>query len=911
MLNSKIDRPVSARHEILKWSVSRPLWQRDALRRIVLNGSITENDITELNQICRANHNLLPDKECLQKSSPFDDADIPESTDSGISVELASIGNLRSVNRLPSDQTIIFKESPGITIIYGDNGTGKSGYARVIKKACRTRGALPEIRSNAFSTIPSSPPSCDIVCRVSGKDYPLIWQDNMQTDPRLANIFVFDASTAENYLEEDNPSIFTPSGLDVLPKLANACDKIRVLFKQDAETIKREITDTAKYWNYNANTPVGKLLTSLNHNTKPDQVETLAGLNETEKQRLSDINNALKSNPKQKAQETRAAAARVKIFAEKTREVCTNLSDDQISTFRKIVNDAVTTDNAAKVFLSGHFDATYFPGTGSETWRKMWEAAKLFSITYAYKDQAFPVISNDARCVFCQQVMEVNTTERFKMFDAFCKDQSQVLAENAKKELNIIKEKLNKINPLKAEYNNVKADLATMPPSYLCSVSQFVTKADECLMAIKNNLTNGVWEEAVSISISLFSRIKNNSIQKGMDNESASKPVFDVISEEASRLEERAKIEESADEPEIRKKLELEQSALTDRNWLSCVKNNIFEQINRYNQLAKLEACIKDTETTSITTKNTDLTKRIVTDVYCQRFQDEVKGLGLQTINVKLEEIKGKKGETKFGVRLEAKANHAVKEIASEGEKRCIALAAFLSELSQASHRSTLVFDDPVSSFDHRFREKTAQRLVQEGKLRQVIVFTHDVVFLNDLITCANNQDVQAESYHLEWNGNMPGNCIKGLPWDWKTADDRLDKLEKEQRSVAKAWNPVPNELNVQSMRRVYSWLRATLERIIEKEVFADVIFRYRSYVNVKRLNDVVNFSAKECSELQRLVQRCHDVTDAHDPAGKHAVIPTPDELKNDIDATKQLLALIRGRRNTQHLSSTQQLGTP
>jgi energy-coupling factor transporter ATP-binding protein EcfA2 len=905
-------KPISALHEILKWSVSRPEWQRDALRRIVINGVINQEDFLELNKICRVKHNVLLDEECVEKAMPLDKTHIPPGPGSEASVELVSIGNLQGVNRLPSDQTIIFGAAPGLTVIYGDNGTGKSGYARVIKKACRTRGALPEIRPDVFAAPPTSPPTCDIVCRVASKDYPLVWQDKVPSDPRLANVFVFDPSTADHYLEQDSPSTFTPNGLDVLPKLAKTCDTIKELIKQDIDHVNRDIIATVKNWKYNANTSVGKLLIGLCRETKPVQVEMLSGLDEEQSQRLTDLTEALKSDPKQKAKETRAAAARLKIFAEKVREVWTNLSEDQISALRKMVEDAAATDKVAKAFLSGKFDATYFPGTGGELWRKLWEAARSFSVSFAYKDQSFPVTSDGARCVFCQQKLESATAERLKAFDAFCKDQSQELAERARKELNVATEKFQKIDPLATEYARVEADLVSITQARVASISQFVKNADECLTTTKNNLTRGTWEEPAPIILSSSDRINDDNGQKGVDSTTASPSLADEIIVVATKLEDRAKIEESVDDPETRKTLETERDGLTDRDWLASVKTDVFEQIDRYKQLAKLEACLKDTETTKITTKNTELTKLLVTDAFCQRFQGEVKGLGLRTIAVKLEEIKGKKGETRFGVRLETNADHAVKDIASEGEKRCIALAAFLSELSQASHQSSLVFDDPVSSFDHRYREKTSERLVEEGKVRQVIVFTHDVVFLNDLLTHAMNHGVQADAFHLEWNGNIPGQCIKGLPWDWKTVDDRFDKLDKEQRAIVKAWNLVPNEDNVQSIRRVYSWLRATLERIVEKEVFADVVFRYRSYIDVKKLDGVVGFSGNECKELQRLVQRCHDVTDAHDPApGKHAVVPAPDEFKADIDATKQLLVQIRNRKKAAQFTSAQQVNAP
>ena len=71
-------------------------------------------------------------------------------------------------------------------------------------------------------------------------------------------------------------------------------------------------------------------------------------------------------------------------------------------------------------------------------------------------------------------------------------------------------------------------------------------------------------------------------------------------------------------------------------------------------------------------------------------------------------------------------------EILSEGEQRAIALGSFLAEMHLANHLGGIVFDDPVSSLDHYRRKDVARRLVDEAKIRQVIILTHDTVFLGE-----------------------------------------------------------------------------------------------------------------------------------------------------------------------------------
>jgi hypothetical protein len=129
---------------ILDWSKNRPLWQRDALRRIVANGRLTDADIGELVELC---------KQCARegelKAKPLDAAHLPANPGQVGAVSLLSIADVIGVNNLAAGQTLGF-EANGLTIIYGDNGAGKSGYARILKRACRARHA-GSIEANVYA----------------------------------------------------------------------------------------------------------------------------------------------------------------------------------------------------------------------------------------------------------------------------------------------------------------------------------------------------------------------------------------------------------------------------------------------------------------------------------------------------------------------------------------------------------------------------------------------------------------------------------------------------------------------------------------------------------------------------------------------------------------------------------------
>jgi hypothetical protein len=226
-----------------------------------------------------------------------------------------------------------------------------------------------------------------------------------------------------------------------------------------------------------------------------------------------------------------------------------------------------------------------------------------------------------------------------------------------------------------------------------------------------------------------------------------------------------------------------------------------------------------------------------------------------------------------------------------------MALAAFLAELSQASHNSALVFDDPVSSLDHWHRQNIADRLVEEAKNRQIIVFTHEVMFLNDLLFFADEAKQTPHVLTVQWSNDTPGRHIDGLPWDNKKPMACLDVLDKDQAAIAIQWNKQPNDANIASMRDIYSRLRSTIERIVEFELLSDVTQRFRSYINTGKVKILAGITKNECDEIGRLLQKCHDLTNAH--ATSTAPIPKPVDLKKDLYDARQLIATIKARKST------------
>jgi hypothetical protein len=861
---------------ILAWSKDWPTWQQDALRRITLNGQLSETDMDDLEKLCRAQHGLRPEVGNVPQPSGLSQNHLPAGLDASFSVSLVSLGTLKNVNRLPDDQTIEFGPSPGLTVIYGANGSGKSGYVRVIKKACRARGVLPDIKPNAFDSKTAGPATAEIVSTIGTVRNPISWRDGIASDPRLSNIFVFDGISARFHVSDDGPATFTPRGLDILPQLARACGELKKRLKMEADSLQLAVAQAHTNWKYRPATAIGKFLATLSESTASSDIQRHATFPQADQQRLTELSDALKSDPKRKAQTTTATATRVRTFANQIEGRVDALNEPAVTTIESTLREAAAAEVAAQAVAGPSFDDTFLPGTGGDTWRQLWDVARTFSVSDAYPSKDFPVTETGARCMLCQQSLGDEAIVRFRRFDEFVRDETHARAVAAKGKIVTLKASADSLQPLATELFKITADLAAEPLEFRNEVASFVKEADARLMHVQKCLGVGAWSEPPVLPAS---------------------PAPKLIAI-AESLDTRAQMELSADNPEERKKLNAAKEELEDKEWFSRNKQDIEKQVARYKTLAILKKCQEDTGTNVITLKSGELNDAIVTKALCAQFDAECESLGLKTLSVKLQSVGGTKGERKFGVRLGATKSYKVEEIACDGEHRCVALAAFLAELSQASHKSALVFDDPVSSLDDVRKAAIAERLVVESKLRQVIVFTHDLAFVCDLQAYAHEHAVEIHGRHLDWSATGPGRCHGDFPWEHQKHKAQMKRLRELCGKADKASREQGQDEYRAFALEVCTMIRSAAERAIEEELFNHVLRRHESRIQVGRLESVGAVEPADYKAIQTVWKTCSDVIPAHSSSrARPSNPPDPAALQELVETLERVVEGVKKRR--------------
>lgn len=857
--------------KILKWSVKRPSWQRDALRRILTVGELHESDLEELTALCKSKHGLSSQRPAI----PLDETHIPSRQDRFDNVKLIALTHNGGVNALAIGQSIEF--GPNLTIIYGANAAGKSGYTRILKRACRARGA-EEILGNVLSDSAPGRPSATIRFMVGQNDHNLVWSDEQESLSVLSHVSVFDNHCASVYLKDRTNVAYRPFGLDLFDKLSDACEAIRKVLEKEQRvlsSLELNLPDIPE------GTAAFSLVTSITSLTKPEEVIKLGTLSSTETKRLKEIKKQLHDlqtdDPKKTSQTLNLRAQRLDNLSSHLSELDEVLTDKTIALLFKARDTVEIIGRSVKELHDTTFPTGLIEGTGSDLWRELWDAARNFSTEVAYPEDDFPFTGEGARCVLCQQDVSISAADRMKRFEKFLISTTQQKLDKAKESYSGLYQRF--------------TNLVTMDKSIQEAIDEFRLENEQIADAVEENLRRALLRRD-----HILRAIKSGqSTPSDLENY---KSYSKEISLEAQSLRFRANQITASSNQETKDNLLKEYRELQARQSLGANSKAVLDEIERKKKIAAYQSCLQDTNTQSITRKSSEVTKLAVTDHLAKSFKSELKNLQFTHLEVELMDAGGTRGAHYHKLVLKRATNIELPRVVSQGEARALSIAAFFAELSTASDQSAIIFDDPVSSLDHYWRDYVAYRLVFESKTRQVIVFTHDIVFLLSLRMCAEQNAIQCNHQYLHREFFGAGVSSPELPWVAMKVNDRIGALRNMWQHADKTYRTAKRDDYDREAVNIYGLLREAWERALEEVLLGKVIERYRPSIQTQQIHYLSDITDDDCRLLNSGMTKSSRWLPGHDKSpAENVPIPTPNEMKDDIEALDSWVKCILKRR--------------
>ena len=196
----------TARQLVIDWANQEQNWVRAIVREVLATRQpLSEDAAEEVYERCLVERDL---REGIVSEVPLlSISDEGEETMEKFLVK--EIRGVENVNRLAPDQAIQF--NPRMTVLFGENATGKSGYVRILKRVAAVRSAediLPDISARQAS----EPPTATLEYSLGTNDSQLHWTGESGVRP-FTRMSIFDTRAMAFHLDEDLTYVYTPRDL--------------------------------------------------------------------------------------------------------------------------------------------------------------------------------------------------------------------------------------------------------------------------------------------------------------------------------------------------------------------------------------------------------------------------------------------------------------------------------------------------------------------------------------------------------------------------------------------------------------------------------------------------------------------------------------------------------------------------
>lgn len=839
------------------------------MRRVAAGDVLSDGDYEALVEDIVNARNLPPRQFGLEQ--------FPRAAPEDLPVCLVAIEKLEHVNALESPEPLTFAQQ-GLTIVYGDNGSGKSGYARLLKRITRARHQ-EEVLTDVFRDTSLAMPTALLSVRIGDVDESLAWPESSR--PELQRMLFYDAACGSAYIASESDFPYRPSALFVLDGLIAACVALRARIDAKLAENGTSVNQLPAVPDQAQESDAGRFLRDLSGLSPLKSLDALIARFDTAKETIEDL----------KDQEARLRSAdTTKIRRQLTRQsekfvaLRTHLESlDAVmgsACLAKLreYQEMVTTLEAATSLLARSFESEPLAGVGSTPWKELWETAQRFSKQHAYPDHEFPFLGEDCRCVLCQQSLEALARDRFVRFDEFVRNDTQIRLQEATRTYEQQVSALRRLTVLPEVVASDLKDVEDANGDVVAAVRELLSKYQGASEQLRETLLH---KQAVPQIV----------IDQG--------PIIGRLTEASDAA--MAAAEALGNAEGIQRQLAALIARRTEFELLEQVKKArpaIVKEIARLKEREALEAAKSAAATTGITKKILELSEESITEVVRDSFTRETERLRLERVTIA--RTRADKGALLHQPKLVgARQQVTLPRVFSEGERTALGLAAFFTEAHLDGSKSALILDDPVTSLDHVRRGLVASRLASLAESRQIILFTHDVAFVADLKREASAKGVLVAERSVTRSRageRKPGTCTTKHPWKARDVPARLDELRQELGQItreATTWD----EKQYDDAVAVWAGnLSETWERIFSQEIVGPVLAEGGLEVRPMMVKVLARFSDVDHREFEGSYGRTSQWAKRHDKSvAVNYVTPDIDKLNEELRLVENWFKRVKG----------------
>lgn len=718
-------------------------------------------------------------------------------------LELVSLTSVEGVNALAAEQVLAF--DPALTVLFGQNGSGKTGYSRILKRISAVRTA-EDILPNAHVTHPNGPPlpNAEIVYRLSGRESSIQWKNEVGLTP-FTRISVFDASAVALHVDSELGYVYTPAELALFAHVATGLQGIQQRIADEVNTLAPGSNPLLS--KFNRGTKVYPVIETLGATTDTAELDMLATLPENvdaERERLEGEVGALRSNSVDvfltSAQENAGHLTRLQNVLVTLR----NFNADAYEAARAALQAAEKRRAEAREQL---FNAEELPGPPDEDWQSFIVAGDTYRQHLGLEH--FPSAGDS--CLYCMQELGPTALNLLTRYRTFLDETLVQHVEDARAILDRSKLSLEEADLSRAiEFATEQRDRED-PTEWASQALELLLAARSIAEITANGKPvdkNTIQEKARAVASTVSDELTTVRVaaqQLSEDKENAAT----------------ALVEKQKQFSELVARIELNRNLTAAREYV--------RRTRRAQQLEKLSRVVSRDAAKQLTDQSKLASEDLVNKDFETLFTEECARLRAPQVALRFQ---GRSGQAQ---RKKAVASYKPSAVLSEGEQKVLALADFLAESRMRGTKAPLVFDDPVTSLDYRRLDEVAARIQNLAETHQVIVLTHNIMFASALIATRQNKKLRTKLYEVRDGGEVKGVLAADVEPRLDTPADLTKRINVKLQAIPRAEPVVQDAL----IKETYDLIRAWCEAFVEQELLQNVTQRYRKNIMMTRLSKI------------------------------------------------------------------------
>ena len=774
----------------------------------------------------------------------------PTYTPTSKTIELKTLSDITGVNRLAKNQILTF--SKNLTVVFGENGTGKTGYGRVLKTLGFSYDDNNKILSNIFGA--TQPKTAKIEFKANGNDDTFNWNGRNKKS-ELESISVFNSNCVQISLS-DRQLIVSPIGFHLFNLVTSELNELTKLLNAKITT-----HPTTLVWpeTLNSGTPQQVYISGLSKIATEQKLIELSSFTPTQEQELKDkevaLSNLNKTLLQTEIQNLTTSISEIGALIIKVQTAQTQLNSSNWKALIDFNSQISELESKTKTGVREIAEANGIKFYKTQQFQSFLKAAEEY-IKIINKPK-YP--SEDDICVYCLQPLESSAKNLLASYRILLNDKTQEnLLVLKQKKANLIKQVL-----------QIDSNLIFHQPTFGIDDKQNPVQPptlldyNKKLGLLKTTFTTDKVDRNSSFSFDYKNQIDFL--------EAKSTALNEVLTQKQSLL-----TNLSVEETELKNKI----AELKDRKLLSLKVAEVKASIANHKIVSTLNSKSSSFNTASISRKTTEARDALVKSNFNAIFKAELKDLRKSHINIDLS-FGTDRGNSKISHRIKA---HSLVDILSEGEQKAIAFAEFLTELQLDNIKAPVIFDDPVNSLDHKIIDDVARRLIKLSNERQVVIFTHSVLLFNSFLYFSKQPSFKGLDYKFYNSKNEYDET--GFITD---AEEEINKVKGFISKINVIINNTPKDRPEADVAEDgYGYLRSAIELLVEHEIFQGTVKRYQKNIALTQFVKVDgNLVNTHKDKLNEIFERSCGYIKGHSNPTAIYNDPTIAELKTDFDDFK------------------------